>query len=182
MVAVPFFLVLNGTSSAGKTTLAKALQAELPEPWLRCGYDDLLRLAPLERDDLYPSVDAVLPLLGGIHRAMAALAWAGSRVIADVVLQDAWMVEDFKTAISGLPLLWVAVRCPLEIAEQREARRERKPGLARSQYDRVHAHVTYDAEVDTSVSDVATCVQVVAHALDGVLGQSAVTTSDAELS
>ena len=35
-------IVLNGGSSSGKSTLARSLQAVLPEPWLTFGVDDFV--------------------------------------------------------------------------------------------------------------------------------------------
>lgn len=39
-------IVLNGGSSSGKSSLARALQEVLPEPWLRLGVDDLIDAMP----------------------------------------------------------------------------------------------------------------------------------------
>lgn len=166
VVTAPYVLVLKKTSSSGKTTLAKALQSSLPEAWIRCGVDDFLRLAPLERTDLFPSMEEARPLLAGIHRAMAALARSGNRIIADVVLHDTWLAADFMEALSDIPSLWVAVRCPLIVAEERERSRERQSGLAKSQYDTVHAHVTHDVEVDTSRLTVDESARVVEAVLE----------------
>lgn len=38
----PEVILLNGPSSAGKTTIARALQARLAEPFLRLGFDDFV--------------------------------------------------------------------------------------------------------------------------------------------
>ena len=42
----PDVIFLNGTSSSGKTTLAKALQAKLNHPYLHFGFDDLIMMMP----------------------------------------------------------------------------------------------------------------------------------------
>ena len=36
---LPQVILLNGVSSAGKSSLTAALQAELPEPYIRTGLD-----------------------------------------------------------------------------------------------------------------------------------------------
>ena len=41
-------VILNGGSSAGKTTLARALQSTLPEPWLLLGIDLMIWTLPPE--------------------------------------------------------------------------------------------------------------------------------------
>lgn len=58
---------LNGTSSAGKTTLAKALQASLDEPYLCMGIDHFLssvpqRLFVYTDDENHPAVEGWLLL------------------------------------------------------------------------------------------------------------------------
>ncbi|WP_244940886.1 chloramphenicol phosphotransferase CPT family protein [Legionella sainthelensi] len=42
----PEIIILNGTSSAGKTTLAKAMQDDFIIPYLHCSFDTLIMLAP----------------------------------------------------------------------------------------------------------------------------------------
>ena len=39
-------ILLNGTSSSGKTTLVRALQAILPDPWLEIGIDRFVFALP----------------------------------------------------------------------------------------------------------------------------------------
>jgi len=42
----PHLILLNGPSSAGKTTLCKALQDAIPHPYLVTGFDDFVFMAP----------------------------------------------------------------------------------------------------------------------------------------
>lgn len=42
----PRVIILNGGSSSGKSTIARALQARLPDPWLAFGVDDLIDAMP----------------------------------------------------------------------------------------------------------------------------------------
>ena len=56
----------------------------------------------------------------------------------------------------------MAVRCPLEVAVQRERDRgDRHIGLVRQQFDLVHAGRTYDCEIDTSTLDPEACVAAI---------------------
>lgn len=64
-------------------------------------------------------------------------------------------------------ILFVGVRCPLAVLEQRERDRgDREIGLARYQFDRVHRHGIYDLELNTSVLSVAECVAKIQAAVD----------------
>jgi chloramphenicol 3-O phosphotransferase len=40
-------IVLNGTSSSGKSGIARCLQAILPDPWIVLGIDTLIRALPV---------------------------------------------------------------------------------------------------------------------------------------
>ena len=42
----PDVILVNGPSSAGKTTLCRALQAAIEEPYLVTGFDDFIFMAP----------------------------------------------------------------------------------------------------------------------------------------
>jgi chloramphenicol 3-O phosphotransferase len=54
--------------------------------------------------------------------------------------------------------LFVGVRCPLEVAKQREQERgDRTLGLVEAHYDIVHSHGIYDLEIDTSVLTPTEC-------------------------
>jgi len=98
-------------------------------------------------------------VISGFHKCIAALARSGNNLIVDHVLQeDGWLKECVEACI-GIDVLFVGVKCPLDITEQREKERgDRNIGTARYQFARVHAHHIYDNEVDTSVLNINDCV------------------------
>lgn len=64
------------------------------------------------------------------------------------------MLED----LVGFPVFIVGVFCSLDILIERElARGNRTIGLAKSQFDSIHADRHYDYIVDTSLSDALDC-------------------------
>jgi chloramphenicol 3-O phosphotransferase len=163
-------ILLNGASSSGKTSIVKALQHILEEPYVDAGLDKFLWMLParyLERplwDEVLGLADRAGPLghqlVSGMHQAIAALSLAGNNVIADHVLVEPDWLRQCIRLFSPLPAFFVGVRCPLEVLEQREqARRNRTWGQARVQYDLVHAHGIYDLDVDTSISSPEECAQ-----------------------
>src|SRR5688500_6370999 len=98
-------ILLNGTSSAGKTSLARALQLRLDPPHLCFGVDAFLQALPpsmhgtedgvrfatkqLDSGQSATTVDVgpeALQLFRGCHAAMAELVRRGVPVIADEVL------------------------------------------------------------------------------------------------
>lgn len=159
-------ILLNGTSSSGKSTLAQALQRALPDPWLVIGIDTLVFALPCRSLDpplwsdvfryVRPDDSSDGPfrietgelgqrLVAGMHRAVEALAASGLDVIVDhVLLETAWL-EDIRTQWAELPWLFVGVRCPLDVVEARERdRRDRTIGQAAAQFAVVHEERDYD--------------------------------------
>ncbi len=171
-------IILNGASSSGKTSIAKALQALFDAPFLDAGLDRFIWMLPkryLDRplwdDVLGLNTEAGLTghrLVTAMHRAIVALSQAGSNVVADHVLVESDWVDDAAALFADLPAYLVGVRCPLEVLEQRERdRRDRTLGQARAQHTVVHAtvlsHGGYDVEVDTSVDDPQACARRIAE-------------------
>ena len=144
-------ILLNGTSSAGKTTLARALQARLETPYLHVCIDAFEEMMPKH----LASGEVFARILSGFHHSIRALALASNDLIVDHVLVEdepplGWVPECLGL-IADFPVHLVGVRCPLGEAERREAARGDRPaGLARWQSERMHRRVTYDVEIDTS--------------------------------
>ncbi|KDN81130.1 chloramphenicol phosphotransferase CPT [Kitasatospora cheerisanensis] len=172
-------IVLNGGSSSGKSSLARALQAQLPEPWLTFGIDDLIAAMPpalleggggIELGEGVVTVgDAFRRLEGAWMAGVAATARAGAPVVADdVFLSGPASQQRWRTALSGLDVLWVGVRCdPDQAAARERARPDRTPGMAADQALRVHDGVHYDLEVDTTRTPPAACARTIADRLGG---------------
>lgn len=165
----PCILLLNGPGSAGKSTLARSLQLQTKEPFLHVAMDTFLEMQP-PRHDNHPDtffwttqdVDGHrvtafqtgpigAALMRGFRQSIAALASEGWNVIADdVTATGDW--TDYRSRLAAFRLITIKVHAPLDILEARElARGDRMPGLAREQWQRVHAGIEYDFEVDTAI-------------------------------
>ena len=171
-------IYLNGTSSAGKTTLAEALLDMLEEPYLHFSinlFDELPSRKQMKRG-LIPDI---WHFELGFAKCVAALASSGNNVIVDDVIAppqhlpsgqgfDALdLLRQRVTILSPFDVLFVKVFCPLDELERREAARgDRTIGLARFQYDQVHKYVIYDVEVDTSTDAAEDAAARVLEALE----------------
>jgi chloramphenicol 3-O phosphotransferase len=175
-VATGHVVILNGTSSSGKTTLAHRLHDLADELWLVTGQDDFTKsLLPhyvqfgeagtaerpegfLFARDLNGSVHVEVGprgrrVLAGYRRAVAALAHSGTNVVVAEAKFDPSGWNDWSEALNGLRPLWVGVRCSLQECERRETERgDRVQGLAAGHYQLVHLGATYDMEVDLTDS------------------------------
>jgi len=167
-------VVVNGASSSGKTSLARALQQLATDPWLHAGIDRFwgtmpqgwMQLGPraeegvawLRGEDEHgrPVVHTVpgpvaTRLAGGMHRAVAALARAGSNVVSDDVFFDPAWARDWAVALDGIDAWLVGLHCPETELERRErGRGDRERGEARAEAVAVHEGVPYDLELDSS--------------------------------
>ena len=151
---------LNGASSSGKSSIAKALQEKIDEPCIHLCIDDYLRAFQKGLWDKKQVVQQRWPqIVSGFHAAAAAIARAGNLLIVDDVLEEnpPW-VESLLELFEGLEVIFVGVHCPLEELERREkGRGDRRKGLARLQFDQVHSGVFYDVNVDTSILSPEEC-------------------------
>ena len=178
MDATGTIIMLNGASSSGKTSILRALQNMLEEPYLDAGIDKFIWMLPKRYLDR-PLWDDVLGLavepgqtgrrlFSGMHRAIAGLALAGNNVLADHVLVEPAWVNECAGLFYTLPAYLVGIRCPLALLEERErSRKDRTLGQARAQFPLVHAHDIYDLEVDTSRLSVEECALKIKEFLDG---------------
>jgi len=181
-------ILINGTSSSGKTTLVRALQAATPDLWLEMGIDRFayalpgrvngqltwpllfIYVRPNGRSDGPFTIETTAlgnRFISGMHAAAAALADSGLNVIVDhVILEPEW-VEEMSRLWARFDVLFVGVRCPLDAVLERERGREdRTIGQAEAQFDVVHRWTTYDVEVDTSVLTPGEAVSRIMAALE----------------
>lgn len=168
-------IYLNGPSSAGKTTIALALQGRLPAPALRLSLDNLIDAMPPQVNDWTGTGEApgfsFRPLPGPdgatVYRVVAgpyglriapaframvvALARTGLDLIIDDIAFGAAQVADWRAALRDFPTFWVGVTASAEALSARERRRgDRLVGSASDQLARVHAGVAYDLLLDTT--------------------------------
>ena len=154
-------IILNGTSSSGKTTLIQLLQDTLVQPFLEFGIDKIIWMLP-RRYFHQPLWDEVLgkadragkyghQLIRSLHTSIRSLAENGLNILADHVLIEPDWVIDCARQLNGLNAYLIGVHCSLATLEQREIeRKDRTLGQARAQFDKVHAFSHYDFTVDTS--------------------------------
>lgn len=155
----PDVILLNGTSSAGKTTLTRALQRRAGRPWLHASLDTFTDMFLWEA--ITGTEERRACHTAGVdhfHRALALFAASPFGIVVDhLLLTPAWH-EATCAALAGRRVHFIGVHCPPEILLKREAARpDRHPGLALGQVERVHAGKIYDLEVDTSLASPEVC-------------------------
>jgi len=156
-------IVINGGSSSGKSTIARALQDCLAEPWLTFSVDDFVAALPRRLTEGGGGIDIQADGTVGVGAVfmeqenlwmlgIGAMVRAGAKIIIDdVFLGGPGSQGRWRAVLTDVDVRWVGVRCDPDVAEARErSRGDRVVGMARQQALLVHDGVEYDLEVDSS--------------------------------
>ena len=173
-------VVLNGAPRSGKSSIVAEIQETFPGVWMNLGVDVSRCMTPESAqpgiglrpgEDGHPAADVVPRLYAALWDSIAAHERLGLNVAADVGLYDERVAADAAARVAGLGVLFVGVRCPVDVVVERRRqdaggrRYSTEPGLVERWERAVHGRWTYDLEVDTSVAGPAQCAQAVAKRL-----------------
>jgi chloramphenicol 3-O phosphotransferase len=129
IVAPGQIIILNGAPRSGKSSIAAVIQNTFEGVWMNLGVDRFMQMTPKqflpgiglrpggERPDLEPLVAI---LYRAMYASIAAHSRLGLNVVVDVGHHDAYSVPRgilpaCARILSGLPVLFVGIRCPIEI-------------------------------------------------------------------
>jgi chloramphenicol 3-O phosphotransferase len=160
---VPTIILLNGASSAGKTSLCKQLQIVLDEPYMHLQEDAFVFNTYHERwIQPGPGERIFAMTMLAYYRSIRACVSAGHNLLVDTGFYSADLVHQCVRELHDLPIWLVGVHCSLAELERREqARGDRQAGIAREQFYTIHTHVAYDIEVDTSDASFEVCADYI---------------------
>ena len=147
-------ILISGTSSSGKSTLAKGLQKSLPEPFLHLQLDSYIEMLPRSDD-----WEMFQRMVRGLNRSIAVMAEEGNNLIVDHVLIDNAWLNQLLDLLRDRYVLFVGLDCALDELLRREQQRDaRRQGFARQQFNNIHTGKIYDLELDTSIFSPDECV------------------------
>lgn len=192
-------IILNGAPRSGKSSIIKAIQSNAPEAWINLGVDNYMsclpeRLKPgigLRPGGERPELEAAISRLYlALYDSLAAHARQGLNVIADLGHHEAYsqplnLFARCAKRLSGLPVLVVGIRCPLEvIMERRRKAALESPGIyvdlpADGEIpapvllweEQVHKPGIYDLEIDTSLASPQDAASRILSAIDLTIPQ-----------
>ncbi|NLS76360.1 MAG: chloramphenicol phosphotransferase [Chloroflexi bacterium] len=182
-------IILNGAPRSGKSSIAAVIQETFEGVWMNLGVDRFMEMTPAryrpglglrpggERPDLEPLMVA---LYRAMYDSIAAHSRLGLNVVADVGHHDAYsaplgILPDCARRLSGLSVLFVGVRCPIEVILERRRTSGWSAGRtidaptmkAIETWQRaVHDPGIYDLEVDTSQASPADCAAAIRDYLE----------------
>ena len=182
-------VILNGAPRSGKSSIVAAIQETFDGLWMNLGVDVFVTQITPKRYrpgmGLRPGEEGhrLAPLVPALYQAMyesiAAHSRAGLNVVVDVGHYDRSILADSARRLLDLPVLFVGVRCPIEVIMER--RNAGQPGrehgyltgpvtdipapILRWQRD-VHIPGIYDLEVDTAVLSPMESADLIRRRLD----------------
>jgi len=183
-------VILNGVPRAGKSSIVAVIQETFEGVWLNLGVDTFSRHVigsryrpgiGLRPGGERPDLEALVAICyAGMYESIAAHSRLGLNVVVDVGHHDAYahprgILADCARRLAGLPVLFVGVRCPIEvIMARRNAEQIGREGeytvssatdpipLPVRRWQRaVHLPGIYDLEVDTSLLSPAECAEAI---------------------
>jgi chloramphenicol 3-O phosphotransferase len=149
-------VVLNGTSSSGKTTIARALQELAPRRFLNFSIDSILyTLPPRDLDRIMSGGDLgdlrIPELVRAFYSCARQLLELGHDLVLDHAVTARYHAELLLEATAGHEVLLIGLECPTEVLRSRErARGDRREGMAELQQRTIHSWLEYDLLLDSA--------------------------------
>lgn len=181
-------VILNGTPRSGKSSIAAAIQQTFEGVWMNMGVDYFKQMTSEryqpgiglrpggERPDLE---SLIVTLYRAMYEAIAAHSRLGLNVVVDVGHHDAYSVPlgilpSCARLLKGLPVLFVGVRCPIELVMERRIATWHAgynddgsiPKPVSLWQEAVHRPGIYDLEVDTALLDSEACAAIIRRRLE----------------
>lgn len=151
-------ILLNGSSSSGKSTLAKALQALIVdkrnERYEIVSIDDFLKMST--EDVIYE--DDVFEISGALCEKALQILKGNQGVIIDHVITSERIFNQLNERLNSHHMWLIHVTCPLEVLQKKEKeRKNRCSGSAEASYTYLFPKEGYDLTVDTHFMNASEC-------------------------
>ena len=187
-------VILNGAPRSGKSSIVRVIQDTFDGVWMNLGVDVFARgVTPKKYQPGIglrpgpgpgfggdaPELEPLVPAFyAAVYESIAAHSRLGLNVVTDVGHHGAIhpdVLGDCARRLTGLPVLFVGVRCPIEVIMQR--RNESPPGryvMAPDEpvpppvylwQEEVHRPGIYDLELDTSLLSPQDCAEQIRQRL-----------------
>ena len=145
-------IILHGPTSAGKTSLAKVLQATAPSPAFHISLDAFVSMS--NRRDMRSDAEraeAYKLHCENFRATLARIVQTHFDMVVDLVLRDEAELQACIKALSARTTYLIGVTAPLDVLEARERLRDdRASGIAREQMADPVYQREYDLVLDTS--------------------------------
>ncbi|MBD3919507.1 chemotaxis protein [Paenibacillus sp. PR3] len=168
-------VLLNGTSSSGKTSISNELLTQIEIPFQHLSIDNFCNGIFHSYIDFinttYPNIETngaddgqlanqilTNPLISLYYSTIKLFSAMGNNVVVDTVIDNDQWYNTCLELLSDHPVIFVSVKCTREELARREMLRgDRMVGLASAQYDRVYCFNEYDLELNTEIMRSSEC-------------------------
>ena len=148
-------ILLNGASSSGKSSLARAVQARIEEPFWHISIDHLRDSGVLPTARICAGEfrwatmrDAFFE---GFEQSLLAYVRCGNNLIVEHIMESRACLLRLAGLLVGQDAFFVGLHCDLVELERREiARGDRRVGDARRDFHQIHSYCLYDLELDSA--------------------------------
>lgn len=178
-------IIINGTSSSGKSTIARAVADMLDEPFLCFGIDAFIDMLPEKyRSQGYASNDGFyyeqayqgnVPIVAShcgvvgktmlelIPQVIALMSKQQLNIIVDEVILDDHRFLKYVSLLHDFRVYSIGITCDVVVLENRALLRGNRPlGLARWQIPLIHEGIRfYDLMIDTTYSTIQESAQLI---------------------
>jgi len=188
-------IILNGTPRSGKSSIASIIQKTFEGVWMNLGVDQFMQMTPeqfqpaigLRPGGELPELEPTIKIMyRAMYEAIAQFSRQGLNVVVDVGHHDGYSVPlkilpECARILDGLPVLFVGVRCPIEVIMERRTKtwnvgyndEGEVPKPVALWQKLVHLPGIYDIEVDTSVLSPEECAKLISQELEDGQPQTA---------
>lgn len=152
MVERAKIIFIHGASSSGKSTLARAVQAQISEPFWHVSIDHLrdsgmVPMVRFRRGD-FRWKEYRASFFEGFHRSLVAYASAGNNLLLEHILEEPGWASDLALMLQPFDVFFVGLHCELEELVRREMLRADRPiGSAADDFHRIHEGQRYDLQL-----------------------------------
>lgn len=166
-------VLLNGTSSSGKTSISIELVNQKEILFHHLSIDDFFHSFNEFIDKKFPDIEPTRevddhvvaqiifdPIVSMFYSTVKLFSEMGLNVIVDTVIENDKWFDECLDVFSDQPTLFIGVICSKEELIRREQTRgDRKIGLAASQFSKVYCFNEYDLEVNTEDLNPIECAE-----------------------
>ena len=146
--SVPSAVLLNGPSSSGKSSIARALQKKLGSLGIASAVVSIDYMTVSQNEEIWE--DDVFEIMPSLCAGLKETLSQGKFAVIDHVITSERIYRALTDALSGRSLKTVRVSCSLELLKRREAeRKDRFIGSAEASYQYLYPKDGYDLTIDS---------------------------------
>ena len=154
-------IILNGTSSSGKSSIAQEIVNLIEVPIIHAQVDTFFDMFDFSKfktgSDAFKASKIAFSLFDS---SISDICKQDFPIVVDTVFERFEYYQNAMSVIKGRDVYLIGVYCPLtELCVREKKRGDRKLGLASEQFDNVHADKQYELEVDTSKLSSSACAK-----------------------